>query len=79
MIELPFSFVVVVVVGGGVLYVKVIVDAIHIFYAPKKKVFFLFLNIIVIECKQRESVCVCVREREKESERNNVGGTDAFS
>jgi hypothetical protein len=67
-IEHPFSFVV--VVGGGVQYVKVIVDVIHIFYAPKKKVF--FLNIIVIECKQSESVCgcecVCERERKRVSE-----------
>ena len=49
-------------VGGGVyLYVKIVVDVIHIFYVPKKKVFFEY--IIVFEYKQRES------ESERESER----------
>ena len=46
--------------GGGVYYVKIVVDVIHIFYVPKKKV---FLNIIVFEYKQRD------RESERESER----------
>ena len=43
---------------GVVSYVKIVVDVIHIFYAPKKKV---FMNIIVFEYKQRE------KEREKVS------------
>jgi hypothetical protein len=46
---------------GVVSYVKIVVDVIHIFYAPKKKV---FMNIIVFEYKQRE--------RESESERERV-------
>ena len=50
---------------GGVCYVKIVVDVIHIFYVPKKKVFLNILLYLSIS-KERE------RERVREKVSDNI-------